>query len=243
MQQSTCSLHPRLCRLIIYAFMLCEMFCEHTALRRLKCIRVRVYWDSYRSLFEVSHGFIPEFLVGCVLPDQLLLLLRQLEGLLYLHPFGGRLCRGWWLWWRRTTKKKKKKTEKSILHLDRKGRCVLEENKTLADIRTFTSHPKNEVSLLTLFSPVLFSQHLVWPALSFICKSTHHYLWLSSALHYSVALHHPRWPLAALPPLPRRSPLSPWSCIVCPPVASPSRDSAYSGHRDLVWRRPLSLFC
>lgn len=116
MQQSTCSLHPRLCRLIIYAFMLCEMFCGHTALRRLKCIRVRVYWDSYRSLFEVSHGFIPEFLVGCVLPDQLLLLLRQLEGLLYLHPFGGRLCRGWWLWWRRTTTTTKKKRLKKAAY-------------------------------------------------------------------------------------------------------------------------------
>lgn len=88
----------------------------------LKYIRVRVYWDSYRSLFEVSHGFIPEFLVGCVLPDQLLLLLRQLEGLLYLHPFRGRLCRGWWLWWRRTQKKRLNKAAYTWIEKD--GVCL-----------------------------------------------------------------------------------------------------------------------
>lgn len=31
--------------------------------------------QEIRPLFKVLHGFIPEFLVGCVLPDQLLLLL------------------------------------------------------------------------------------------------------------------------------------------------------------------------
>lgn len=31
--------------------------------------------QEIRSLFKVFHGFIPEFLVGCILSDQLLLLL------------------------------------------------------------------------------------------------------------------------------------------------------------------------
>jgi len=81
-----------------------EALCEH--LRSLRCVWVHD-WDSYLSLFKVSHGFIPELLVGCVLPDQLLLLLRQLERLLYLHPFRGRLCR-WWRLCRRPTNKTEK---------------------------------------------------------------------------------------------------------------------------------------
>lgn len=59
--------------------------------------------DQYRSLFEVAHGFVPEFPVGRVLPDQLLLLLGQLERLLDLHLLGrglGRRRRS--LCWRHT---------------------------------------------------------------------------------------------------------------------------------------------
>lgn len=59
--------------------------------------------DTDRSLFEAVQGFVPEFLIGRVLPDQLLLLLRQHEALLNLHLFGGGLHHGGQLWQRDKT--------------------------------------------------------------------------------------------------------------------------------------------
>lgn len=55
--------------------LLCEMLSENSIQEPEMGYSVRVYWDSYRSLFKVFHSFIPEFLVGRVLSDQLLLLL------------------------------------------------------------------------------------------------------------------------------------------------------------------------
>lgn len=121
--------------------------------------------SSHRPLFEAVQGFVPELLVGRVLPDELLLLFRQLEALLYLHLFGGGLHHGGQLWQR----------ERKHLRVG----SAAEEAKAATD--WLSDHLKEQAGLVTLFSPVPFTQHLAWPALSFISKSTHHYyLWASS---------------------------------------------------------------
>lgn len=72
-----------------------------------KHLHPEICWSTVihtdRSLFEAVQGFVPEFLIGRVLPDQLLLLLRQHKALLNLHPFGGGLHHGGHLWRRYKT--------------------------------------------------------------------------------------------------------------------------------------------
>lgn len=58
----------------------------------------RLEESSHRPLLQAVQGFVPELLVGRVLADELLLRLRQLEALLYLHLFGGGLHHGGQLW-------------------------------------------------------------------------------------------------------------------------------------------------
>lgn len=159
------------------------------------------------------HGFIPEFLVGCVLLDQLLLLLWQLEGFLYLHPFRRRLFHRFWLCWEnklRLQKQKDLSSETKKIYIYIYSGVWLGKKNILVEFVLLNIHfPSSKLFQWSHWSH-LSSSHNTLSDLLWASKSTHHYLLLSSALHYFVETPLPHWPLDARPPPPcHRSPLSP----------------------------------